>query len=259
MGPAGAGLLLATAGPGAVFSIDAATFLVATVVTLLIAPQKPMSGSRPPGFRAIAEGLRFVRGRQDLQGVFLIDLNATVFGLPRALFPALATGVFGGGATTLGLLYSAPGVGALAGALSSGWVGRIERQGRAVILAVLVWGLAITGFGLVRLLPAALVLLAVAGCADVASAVLRGTVVQLSAPAILRGRLAGLQIAVVTGGPRLGDLESGAVAGGIGAAGSVVLGGVLCMAGTAALALALPGFRRQKQDPMGVIPHTKRT
>src|SRR6201999_1220400 len=134
----------------------------------------------------------------------------TVFGLPRALFPALAATVFGGGASTLGLLYAAPGAGALAGALTPGWVGRVQRQGRAVTVAVIMWGLAIVGFGLTRHLPTALVLLAVAGGADVISALLRSTIVQLAVPDALRGRLVGLQVSVVTGGPRLGDVEAGA-------------------------------------------------
>ena len=120
--------------------------------------------------------------------------------------------MFGGGARTLGLLYAAPGAGALLGAVTTGWVRRIRRQGRTVIVAVIVWGAAITGFGLVHWLPAALALLAVAGLADVISAVFRNTIIQLSVPDALRGRLMGVQMAVVTGGPRIGDAESGAVA-----------------------------------------------
>ncbi|HJY66950.1 MAG TPA: MFS transporter, partial [Streptosporangiaceae bacterium] len=135
-----------------------------------------------------------------IQGVYLIDINAMVFGMPRALFPALATTLFGGGAATLGFLYAAPGAGALVGALTTGWVSRIRRQGLAVIVAVLTWGVAITCFGLVSWLPGALALLAVAGWADVISAVLRNTIIQLAVPDALRGRLSGLQIAVVAGG-----------------------------------------------------------
>ncbi|MGD0069795.1 MAG: MFS transporter, partial [Streptosporangiaceae bacterium] len=193
-----------------------------------------------------------IRGRQAIQGAYLIDINAMVFGMPRALFPALATGLFGGGATTLGLLYAAPGAGALIGALTTGWVSRIRRQGLAVIVAVIVWGAAITGFGLVRWLPAglmlgaALALLAVAGCADVISAVFRSTIVQLAVPDALRGRLAGVQIAVVAGGPRIGDLEAGAVATGFGDTFSVVSGGLACIVGALVLARLLPGFRRQR-------------
>ena len=154
-----------------------------------------------------------------------------VFGMPRALFPALAATVFGGGATTVGLLYAAPGAGALLGALTTGWVGRVRRQGLAVICAVLVWGAAIAGFGVARWLPLALVLLAVAGWADVLSAVFRNTIIQFAGPDGMRGRLMGVQMAVVAGGPRLGDLEAGAVATAFGDTASVVSGGLACIVG----------------------------
>ena len=169
-----------------------------------------------------------------------------VFGMPRALFPALASTVFGGGAATVGFLYAAPGAGALVGALTTGWVARIRRQGLAVIIAVIMWGLAITGFGLASWLPAALVLLAVAGWADVISAVFRNTIIQLSVPDGLRGRLSGVQMAVVAGGPRVGDFEAGAVAAVFGDTTSVVSGGLACIAGALVLARLLPGFRHQR-------------
>ncbi|MBV9382363.1 MAG: MFS transporter, partial [Streptosporangiaceae bacterium] len=246
VGPASAGLLLAGAGIRFVYWLDVASFGASLLATFLIAPQPPAGLRRAPGLRSIAEGFRFVRGRQAVQGAYLIDLNAMVFGLPRALFPALAATVFGGGATTVGLLYAAPGAGALLGALTTGWVSRIRRQGRAVIIAVVVWGLAITGFGLVSWLPAALALLAIAGWADVISAVFRNTIIQFSVPDALRGRLMGLQMAVVTGGPRLGDLESGAAATAFGAGAAVISGGVACAAGALILARLLPGFRNQR-------------
>jgi predicted MFS family arabinose efflux permease len=223
-----------------------ATFGASLLSVFLISPQPPGRGARRPGLRSIVEGFGFVRGRQAIQGAYLIDINAMVFGMPRALFPALASTVFGGGAATVGFLYAAPGAGALAGALTAGWVGRIRRQGLAVIIAVVVWGLAITGFGLVSWLPAALVLLAVAGWADVVSAVFRNTIIQLAVPDALRGRLSGLQMAVVTGGPRVGDFEAGAVAAAFGATTSVVSGGLACIAGALVLARLLPGFRRQR-------------
>jgi MFS family permease len=171
-------------------------------------------------------------------------VNAMVFGMPRALFPALAATVFGGGATTVGLLYAAPGAGALLGALTSGWVGRVRRQGRAVVLAVLIWGAAITGFGVAHWLPLALLLLAVAGWADVLSAVFRNTIIQFAGPDGMRGRLMGVQMAVVAGGPRLGDLEAGAVATAFGDTVSVVSGGLACIAGALLIAWRLPGFTR---------------
>jgi predicted MFS family arabinose efflux permease len=254
VGPAAAGLLLAGAGIRFVYWMDVASFGAALMAVFLIAPQPPTGAGHRPGLRSIAEGFRFVRGRQAIQGAYLIDINAMVFGMPRALFPALAATVFGGGASTVGFLYAAPGAGALVGALTTGWVGRIQRQGRAVIIAVMVWGLAITAFGLVRWLPAALLLLAVAGWADVISAVFRNTIIQLAVPDALRGRLSGLQIAVVNGGPRLGDLEAGVVATGFGDSTSVISGGLACVVGAVLLARLLPGFRRQKTTTPSSTP-----
>jgi MFS family permease len=251
VGPAAAGLLLAGAGVRLVYWLNVATYGVALVAVLTISPQPPSlaPGARArPGLRSTLEGLAFVRRSQTVQGAYLIDLNAMVFGLPRALFPALGATVFGGGATTVGLLYAAPGAGALLGALSSGWVGRIRRQGLAVIFAVIVWGLAITGFGLVRWLPLALVLLAVAGWADVVSAVFRNTIIQFSGPDSMRGRLMGVQMAVVAGGPRLGDLEAGVVATAFGDTFAVVSGGLACIAGALVVARLLPDFRHQRAE-----------
>ena len=240
-GPAVAGLLLAGAGVRFVYWLDVAGFGVALLAVSLMSPQPPGEGARRPGLGSIVEGLRFLRGRQAIQGAYLIDINAMVFGMPRALFPALAASVFGGGAATLGFLYAAPGAGALVGALTTGWVSRIQRQGLAVILAVIGWGAAITCFGLVSWLPLALVLLAAAGFADVISAVFRSTIIQLAVPDALRGRLAGLQIAVVTGGPRVGDLEAGAVATAFGNTVSVVSGGLACIAGPCCWPARCPG------------------
>ena len=245
-GPAVAGLLLAGAGVRFVYWIDVATMAASITATFLMGPQVPQaSASHRPGLRSIVAGFSYLRGRPVIQGAYLIDINATVFGMPRALFPALALTVFGGGARTLGFLYAAPGAGALLGALTTGWIPRIRRQGRAVIAAVLVWGAAITCFGLVRWLPAALALLAVAGCADVISAVFRGTIIQLGVPDELRGRMMGMQMAAVVGAPRIGDAESGAVAAAFTPLTSVVSGGLACIAGALILARLLPAFRRQ--------------
>ena len=244
--PAVAGLLLAGAGVRFIYWLDVATMAAAILATFLMSPQPPRAGaSHPPGLRSILAGFSYLRGQPVIKGAYLIDINAMVFGMPRAVFPALATTVFGGGARTLGLLYAAPGAGALLGALTTGWIHRVRRQGRAVIAAVLVWGAAITCFGLVRWLPAALVLLAVAGCADVISAVFRATIIQLAVPDELRGRLMGVQMAAVTGGPRIGDAETGAVATAFSPVTSVISGGLACMAGALILARLLPAFRRQ--------------
>ncbi len=246
VGPALAGLLLAGAGVHFIYWIDAVSYLAALSAVFLISPQPPALGvaAARPGWRSTLEGLRFIRRSQPAQGAYLIDVNAMVFGMPRALFPALAATTFGGGAATVGFLYAAPGAGALIGALTSGWVGRVRRQGLAVICAVLVWGASIALFGVAPWLPLALVLLAVAGWADVLSAVFRNTIIQFAGPDGMRGRLMGVQMAVVAGGPRLGDLEAGAVATAFGDTVSVVSGGLACVAGALLLAWALPGFTR---------------
>jgi MFS family permease len=251
VGPAVAGLLLAGAGVHVIYWIDAASYVIALSAVFLMSPQPPALGvaAARPGWRSTLEGLRFIRRSQPAQGAYVIDVNAMVFGMPRALFPALAATVFGGGATTVGFLYAAPGVGALIGALTSGWVGRVRRQGLAVICAVLVWGASIALFGIAHWLPLALVLLAVAGWADVLSAVFRNTIIQFAGPDGMRGRLMGVQMAVVAGGPRLGDLEAGAVATAFGDTASVVSGGLACVAGALVVAWALPGFTRMRSAP----------
>jgi MFS family permease len=214
----------------------------------LMRPQPPEGGGTRASLASIREGLRYLRGRRVLDSTFLIDLNAMVFGMPRALFPALGTGLFGGGEVTVGLLYSAPGAGALLGALFSGWVGRVRRQGLAVIIAVVGWGAAIALFGIARWLPLALVLLAVAGAADVVSAVFRNTILQLSVPDALRGRLSAVHIAVVTSGPRIGDVEAGAVAALTSPQFSVVSGGIACMVGVLAVHAWAPGLAHYQLD-----------
>lgn len=249
-GPAVGGLILANVGLEPLYWIDVATFAVAFAAVARMAPLPP--GGSATGGRAglgIFDGVRFARRRPELVGVFVVDLNAMVFGLPRAVFPAMAERVYGGGPATYALLSAAPGVGALLGALTTGWVGRIQRQGRAVLVAVAVWGAAVAAFGLVPWLWAGLILLAVAGAADVISAVFRSTILQLTVPDRLRGRLSALQIAVVTGGPRLGDAEAGAAAALAGLRFSVVSGGLACLAGVAAVGWWLPGFREFRHDP----------
>ena len=247
-GPALAGLVISGIDLSAAYWIDAATYGAAFAAIVLIKPQPPAGGGTRAGLTSIKEGLSFLKGRRLLVSTFLIDINAMVFGMPRALFPALGTGLFGGGATTVGLLFAAPGAGALLGALFTGWVGGVRRQGRVVVWSVVLWGAAIAGFGLVGSLPwglpLALVLLAVAGAADVVSAVFRNTILQISVPDNLRGRLSSIHIAVVTGGPALGDAEAGAVAALTTPRISVVSGGLACMLGVLLLVRWVPELPR---------------
>jgi MFS family permease len=250
IGPALSGLLLGIGLP-LVYGLDAATFVVALVATFMMAPIPPVHGGTRNAWHSTREGLRYLRTRQALQGVYIVDINAMVFGMPRALFPAMAGSVFAGGTITLGLLYAAPGAGALIGALTTGWISHTRRQGRAVILAVVVWGLAIAAFGFTDTLWIALVLLGVAGWADVVSAVLRNTILQTTIPDRFRSRLSSIQMAVVQGGPRLGDMESGTVATLTSIEFSVVSGGLACVVGAGLIALLMPVFRRHDAEKFG--------
>jgi predicted MFS family arabinose efflux permease len=166
----------------------------------------------------------------------------------------MAGSVFGGGTITLGFLYAAPGAGALVGALTTGWVAHLRRQGWAVIVAVCVWGAAITVFGLVDTLWVALLLLAIAGWADVISAVLRNTILQSDIPERFRSRMSSIQMAVVQGGPRLGDLESGLVADLTSIEFAVVSGGLACIAGAALIGALMPAFRHHVPGETGDLP-----
>jgi MFS family permease len=240
LGPAIGGLLIAQAGLGAAYWVDVGSFGAAIVAVLALRPLPPEGGGTRASAASIVEGLRFLKGRRVLQSTFYVDLDAMIFGMPRALFPQLAADVFRGGAGTVGLLFAAPGAGALVGAVTSGWVGGVRRQGRAVLYAVAAWGLAIALFGLTTWLWLALLMLAVAGAADVVSAVFRNTILQVMVPDALRGRLTAIHIGVVTGGPRIGDAEAGAVAALTTPRVSAVSGGVACLVGVAILAALIP-------------------
>jgi predicted MFS family arabinose efflux permease len=197
--------------------------------------------------RAIREGFDFARKHRLIMSTFVIDLIAMIFGLPRVLFPFLIVDQFDRSPEALGLLFAAPAAGALLGALTSGWTGRVRRQGLAVIVSVAAWGVAIAAFGWSgRWLWLGLGMLALAGWADVISAIFRTTILQMSAPDRLRGRLFAIHILVVTGGPRLGDVEAGVVARLVSPTFSVVSGGIACVVGAGLVALLYPEFRRAR-------------
>jgi MFS family permease len=248
VGPAIGGLIVAHLGLSWAYGIDAVTYGATIGAAILMRPMPPEGdGPRATGFAAIREGLAYLRGRRVLQSTFVIDLIAMIFGMPRVLFPILAVTEFHRGDAVVGLLFSALGVGALAGALSTGWVSRVQRQGLAVMIAVTLWGVGIVAFGLSGSnLAVALVCLAVAGGADVISAVFRSTILQLSVPDALRGRMSAVHILVVTGGPRLGDVEAGLVAQAFSPVVSVVSGGLACIAGVAVLGLLVPELWRYR-------------
>ena len=208
-------------------------------------PIPPSPGAVRPSVAAVVEGLRFARRRRPVLGTFVVDLVAMVFGSPRSLFPAMALDVFMVGPAGLGLFSSAIALGAMLGAFFTGWTTRVRRPGRAVLIAVAVWGLGIAGFGLLTFsFPLALLCLAIAAAADVVSAVLRSFMVQSLTPDALRGRVSSIHILVVTGGPRIGDAEAAAVAAIAGPVVSVVSGGVLTVVGVGLVALLMPEFAR---------------
>jgi MFS transporter, ENTS family, enterobactin (siderophore) exporter len=243
-GPAIAGLLIA--GPGGVascYAIDAVCFAVFGLALTAIRPLPPVTRAQRPGLRSLAEGFRYVRHNGVVGGMLLVDTNAMIFGMPSALFPALAAQRFHGGPTTFGLLVAAPGLGALIGAATSGWTGRLRRPGIVVIVAGIIWGAAIAGFGLVNSLPLALVFLALAGMGDLISEVLRNALLQRYTPDPLRGRVSSLYLAQVTTAPAIGNVEAGAVAGLVGLDFSVVSGGLACVAGALVLGALIPALR----------------
>ncbi len=242
-GPAFGGVLIAALGMAGAYAVDLATFGASFVAILLLAPAPASPEADRPGLRSVLEGLRYVRRRDVLLGIFLVDTNAMVFGMPSALFPAFAEEL-GGGASTVGLLYAAPSAGALAASLLSGWVGHVRRQGLGVCIAAAAWGAAIAVFGLAESVPLALVMLALAGGADFISAVLRSTILLAATPDALRGRLSGIELAQVAGAPQLGNVEAGVVASLAGLRFSVVSGGIATVVGTALVALLLPALVR---------------
>ena len=246
IGPAIGGLLIAAVGLPAAYFVDSLTFGVALVSVLMISPLPALREGRRPGLEAVLEGLRFVRRIPTILATFVIDLDAMIFGLPVAIFPILALDVFKVGPQGLGLMAAAPAAGALVGALMSGWCARVRYQGRAVMAAVTAWGISITAFGLTTLVPTtagftlALGFLALAGASDAISAVFRSTILQVSVPDRLRGRLSSIHLAVVTGGPRIGDMRATTVAALTSAQFSVVSGGLLCILGVAVTAWLFP-------------------
>ena len=251
LGPLLAGLMIARAGLPVTYAVEGVCFVVAALVMAGVGPLVPEGGPVSAGLRSIREGWEYLKSERLVQSLFVIDLSAMVFGMPRALFPAIGTEIFGGDASTVGLLFAAPGIGSLAAALTSGWVGTVRMPGRVVVYSVLTWGATVALFGLTQSLVVALVLLAIAGGADVISAVFRNTILQLAVPDRMRGRLTSLNTAVVAGGPRLGDLEAGAVASAVSLRFSVVSGGVACIVGALAVARFMPQLWRYRIDEAG--------
>jgi predicted MFS family arabinose efflux permease len=246
IGPGIGGVVIGVFGVGTAYAIDAVSCLAMVWAVVVMAPQPPQTdiAEHPPVLRSIADGLRYVRGNQALVGSFAIDLVAMTFGMPRALFAVLAVSVYHAGAEGTGLLYAAVSAGATIAALTTGWIEHARRLGIIVIWAVVAWGAAIALVGVVGSLWAAAALLAVAGAADSVSAVCRSSINQMVTPDAMRGRMSSVFSLVVTSGPRLGDVESGTVAGLTSARFSVASGGLACIAGVAVVVAAFPALAR---------------
>jgi MFS transporter, ENTS family, enterobactin (siderophore) exporter len=242
-GPAIAGLLIAGPGLASCYAIDAVCFAVFGLAMIGLRPMPPVTKAQRPGLKSLGEGFRYVRHNGVVGGMLLIDTNAMLFGMPSALFPALASTHFHGGSTTFGLLVAAPGLGALVGAATSGWTGHLRRPGVVVIIAGIIWGASIAAFGLVRSLPLALFFLALAGMGDLISEALRNALLQVYTPDQLRGRVSSLYLAQVTSAPALGNVEAGAVARLVSPTFSVVSGGLACVAGALVLGTLIPALR----------------
>jgi MFS family permease len=240
VGPALGGFLIGMYGATSTYLIDFFTFAASlTAVWLIRAVPAPENADRP-SLRSVIEGIKYARSRPELMGTYLIDINAMFFGMPTALFPAIAAKL--GASQSIGLFYSAVPAGALLISLTSGWTRQINRHGIMVAIAAALWGVAIIGFGLTDNLWLALVFLALAGAFDMISAIFRQTIWNQTIPNHLRGRLAGMEMISYTSGPLLGNAESGFVASLFGLRTSVVSGGVLCVLGTVVLSALLPQF-----------------
>lgn len=252
VGPLVGGFLVAITGTvSSAYLIDTVAFVLViwAMVRLPSLPPIVLEGEQRTraGWTSVREGFAFLKGKTNLQMTFYEDIVAMVFGMPRALFPAIATNWYGGSmrevATVLGLLSAGPAIGALISGVLSGWLHTVRYQGRAIIYAIVAWGVCIAAFGLVRFLPLAVLLLALAGAADNISAVFRSTILQAATPDEYRGRLQGIFTVVVAGGPRLGDVEAGAVAALAGETFSVVSGGIACVVLALGLSRAKPSFK----------------
>ncbi|MDQ1417353.1 MAG: hypothetical protein QOF81_2966 [Acidimicrobiaceae bacterium] len=246
-GPALAGLLIATSGLPTTFLVDVATFGFSLLALGAMAAVPPPPHAGRPSVRSVIEGLSYACSRPELIGTYVVDLLAMFFGMPMALFPAIASGY--GGAGVLGILYAAPSAGAFLATLTSGWTTRVHRLGRAILIAAAAWGTAIVIFGLASTLWLAVTGLVVAGAADMMSGVFRITLWNRTIPDSLRGRLASVELVSYTAGPLLGNAEAGAAASLVGVGASVVLGGGLCVLAVVLSAVGFPALRACDDRP----------
>jgi MFS family permease len=242
-GPALGGVMIGFAGLTSTYAFDLATFAIGIASIFALPTIAPVPDAARASLRSIVDGFRYVMSQPVVLGFMLVDVNAMIFGMPMALFPAIATHRFHAPAS-VGYLYAAPYAGALLSSLSSGWIPHVRRQGLAVAIAASAWGIAIAAFGFSQTLWAGLVLLAFAGAADNISAVFRSTIMLSATPEAMRGRLTGIEFAQVASAPTLGNVEAGVVASLTSLRFSIVSGGVLCVFGTILVAAAFPALLR---------------
>jgi MFS family permease len=258
VGPLLAGVLIAVGDLFITYTVDALGFVVAVLLLRGLPPLPPgrVSGRLRLGaaVRGVGEGFAFLRTQPVLLMTFVVDVIAMCFAWPQAVFPELSEGRYAGSPNSLGWLFAGISIGALLMGLTSGWVSRVDRQGAVVLAAIAVWGVAIIGFGLAPSLWLAVLCLAVAGAGDMVSAVLRSSMLQLAAPDDMRGRMQGVFIVVVAGGPRLGDLRAGAMASAASVTVAMVSGGIFIVVAMAVVAVVVPSFwlfraSRSAQEP----------
>jgi MFS family permease len=240
IGPVLAGGITAAAGLRVCYLVDALSFAGTLYSVARLPPMPPQGSIARAGLRATLDGLRYIRSQRVVLAVLLADLDATVLGMPVALFPAINAARFGGSPQTLGLLSGGLAAGGLIGSVLSGPAGRVSRKARAMLFTVVVWGGALAVFGLAHTLWLALLMLALASAADTTSVIFRGSIVQLATPDRFRGRVTAVDYVVGAGGPALGNVRAGAVAELTSPGVSAVTGGLACIAGALVIRLAFP-------------------
>jgi MFS family permease len=258
-GPMVGGALIPVLGFSVLYLVDTIT-LFATLWAVIRLPPMPIEGMTggPPGLSAVLDGFAYLRGHPILLMSFVVDIIAMVFGMPRSLFPQVAHQSFGGpvgGGIAFALLFAAIPAGAVLGGVLSGWVSRVRRQGRAVVVAITIWGLAMAGFGGAvgfapharnAMLVVSVLLLVIGGAADMSSSAFRNSMLMNAASDAVRGRLQGVFIVVVVGGPRIADVVHGGAAAGIGTADTAAVGGLLVVVFLALVVTAVPTFVRYR-------------
>ncbi len=246
VGPLLGAALVAAFDYGVAYTLDAVLFTAALAAVFRLPPQPPepsQTRRERVGLGSVVDGFRYLGTQRNVRMTFAVDLVAMITSSPRVLFPAVGLVYLGGGATTTGVMAASAAVGVGLAGLFSGALTRIRWQGRIIAVAITVWGLAIAGFGLTLVLAGrshpdqvlwlalavAVLMLVIAGAADAISSVFRQTILQTATPDDMRGRLQGVFIVVVAGGPRLGEALLGGAASSIGEGWAAVVGGCLCV------------------------------